>query len=62
MKLYYVPHPYDYHQSGAYVIMAENKREALKKLKASTLIDEHTKIDDIEALKEDIYVDGGCDC
>lgn len=42
--------------------MAENKREALKKLKASTLIDEHTKIDDIEALKEDIYVDGGCDC
>lgn len=62
MRMYLIPHPYDYHAQGAYIVLAKSRKDALKKLEAKKLVDSDTKIDEIEAIKGDIYEDGGCDC
>ena len=53
-KLYKKHDGYDYHEMAERVVFADSKEEAAKKL------DE--KIEEIEEIKEDVYVNRGCDC
>lgn len=66
MKLYRIPEPWDYHEQGGYVIMAESKREAVAKLKKwakeNRDYPDGPEYSKVELIKGDIYEESGCDC
>lgn len=68
MKLYRIPNPWDYHEQGAIVVMAESAEDALSKASvlaaknAGSYTRESIQWDKVTEIEGDIYEDGGCDC
>lgn len=65
MRLWLIPHPWDYHEHGAYVVMAETAEEATAKVQAipkgHAYAASKIEYDKIKELPDGIYADGGCD-
>ncbi len=67
MKMWRIPDPWDYHEFGGYIILAETAEEAVEKVKASLGEDRiygPSTSPNFEKVKElgDIYIESGCDC
>lgn len=66
-KLYRIPHRWDYHQAGGYIVLASSAASAVKKAKAKHTgtawrADQEPEWDKIEELGDDVYIESGCDC
>lgn len=67
MKMFHIPDPWDYHESGGYVVMASTKEAAIKKVKK--LVPENSyykgsrvQYDKITEVEGGVFTTSGCDC